>query len=59
VTFSPDGHTLATASVDSTARLWETNAEAVAIRICSTTPTITQNEWNQYLPGQPYRPPCP
>jgi WD40 repeat protein len=59
VAFSSDGHTLATASVDSTARLWETNVDSVTARICSTTPMITQSEWNQYLPGLPYRPPCP
>jgi hypothetical protein len=43
----------------STARLWETNVDSVAARICSITPTITQSEWDQYLPGLPYRPPCP
>jgi WD40 repeat protein/energy-coupling factor transporter ATP-binding protein EcfA2 len=59
VVFSSNGHTLATASVEGTARLWETNVDTVAARICSTTPTITQSEWNQYLPGLPYQPPCP
>jgi WD40 repeat protein len=59
VAFSPDGHTLATTSADSTARLWEINIDTVAGRICKTTPTITPPEWNQYLPGLPYRPPCP
>jgi WD40 repeat protein len=59
VAFSPDGHTVATASADSTAHLWETNVDSVTARICQTTPTITQTEWNQYLPDLPYQPPCP
>ena len=57
--FSPDGHTLATCSNDNTARLWETNVESVTARICSTTPPITKSEWDQYLPGLEYQPPCP
>jgi 2-polyprenyl-6-methoxyphenol hydroxylase-like FAD-dependent oxidoreductase len=49
VSFSPDGHTLATASRDGTARLWETNPDNAATRICATAwPTITTNEWNHY-----------
>jgi sugar lactone lactonase YvrE len=44
VAFSPDGHTLAT--VDTTARLWATNVDRIAARICSITPGITEIEWN-------------
>ena len=58
VAFSPDGHTLASASYDNTARLWETNVDRVAARICNITPSITKSEWNQYLAGLIYQPPC-
>jgi len=60
VGFSPDGHTLATASADRTAKLWETVPDIAAARICATAwPIIAENEWNQYLPSDAYRPPCP
>lgn len=60
VVFSPDGHTLATTGFDNTVRLWETDADRVAGRICDTAwPRITQDEWNDYLPGLSYQPPCP
>ncbi|MGH3869232.1 MAG: WD40 repeat domain-containing protein [Pseudonocardiaceae bacterium] len=58
VAFSPDMHILATGSADDTARLWDTNVDSVTARICTITPTITKSEWDQYLPGLAYRPPC-
>jgi len=55
----PDGHTLATAGDDRTARLWETNVDRVAAHVCGVAfPAITRGEWQQYLPGLAYRPPC-
>ncbi len=58
VVFSPDGHTLATASEDRAARLWETDVDRVVARLCAVTPAMTKSEWEQYLSGLPYHPPC-
>jgi WD40 repeat protein len=59
VFFAPDGHTLFTGSADQTVRRWETNPERVAARICALAyPRITPRQWEQYLPGIDFRPPC-
>ena len=50
---------LITAGVGRTVRLWNTDATAVADRLCATAGTpITRAEWSRYLPDRPYRPPC-
>ncbi|HEY4854167.1 MAG TPA: AAA family ATPase [Streptosporangiaceae bacterium] len=60
VAFSPDGHTLAVGSADNTVRLWRTDPSHVASYICSIAgDPLTRTEWNQYIPGLPYNPPCP
>ncbi|MBB5896068.1 WD40 repeat domain-containing protein [Kutzneria kofuensis] len=57
--FSPDGHTLATASDDHTAQLWETDPARAEVRACQIAhPVISQEDWNTYLPGVDYQPPC-
>ncbi|MCS0603578.1 XRE family transcriptional regulator [Streptomyces sp. LP11] len=58
--FAPDGHTLASGSEDWTGLLWETRTARVAARICRTirAPGLTPADWQRYLPGLPYRPPC-
>jgi WD40 repeat protein len=57
--FDPTGHTLATAAWDGTVLLWYVDpaswlnrARAVAGR------RLTQQEWQEFLPGRPYQPSC-
>lgn len=62
--FSQTNRVLAIATADragpgSAPRLWDTDIERVAARICELAwPTITPAEWDHYLPGIPYQPPC-
>ncbi len=59
VAFHPDGHTLATSSHDQTVRLWETDVERATVEVCELAfPTITREEWERYLRGYDYEPPC-
>ena len=58
VAFSPGGHTLATASIDGTTRLWNLNIQYAIQRICATAGGLTPRQWNQYIPQLPYEPSC-
>jgi WD40 repeat protein len=50
---------LATAGNDGTVRLWNTDTSQVAAYICSIAGDgITRAEWEKYLPGLAYNPPC-
>jgi WD40 repeat protein len=59
VTFTPDGQILASGGSDNTIRLWDTNPEETAKDICGLIATpLTRAQWQQYIPGRPYNPPC-
>jgi WD40 repeat protein len=59
IAFSPDGRTVVTSSDDKAIRLWETDPERVAERICRTAyPRLSEKEWTRYIPGTDFQPPC-
>jgi WD40 repeat protein len=60
VAFSLDGKYLATASDDKTARVQLWRPEDLITQVCTRlTYNLSKQEWNQYLPGEPYRETCP
>ncbi|ONI81455.1 hypothetical protein ALI144C_19170 [Actinosynnema sp. ALI-1.44] len=60
VAFRPDGRALATSGWDRTARVTPTDTDELIARACDHVHSrITPAEWDQYLPGIPYDPPCP
>jgi WD40 repeat protein len=60
VAFSPTANVLAAGSQDGSTQLWLATPAAAASYICSITGApITRTEWERYIPGLPYDPPCP
>ncbi len=60
IAFSPDEKYLATASHDKTARVWFWWPEdLIAEAYSRLTRNLTYQEWQSYLPDEPYRKTCP
>ena len=59
VAFSPSGGVVAAGSADGTVRLWDTSAATAEAAVCANAgQPLTRLEWDNYVPGQPYRAPC-
>jgi WD40 repeat protein len=56
--FAPTGHTLATA-FDDGVLLWDVDPASWLKRACAVAGRpLTQQEWQEFLPGRPYQPSC-
>ncbi|MEO6700705.1 MAG: AAA family ATPase [Jatrophihabitantaceae bacterium] len=59
VAFSPDGSTLAASGAGRDVHLWPVSTAAAAKQVCALVgDPITRTEWDTYLLGQRYSPPC-
>src|SRR5215470_4348046 len=60
VAFSPSGDTLAAADSSDQVWLWDTHATEAAAAVCAMAgQPLSRAEWQAYIPGRPYAPPCP
>jgi WD40 repeat protein len=60
VAFSPSGDTLAAADSSGQVWLWDTHATEAAAAVCAMAgQPLSRAEWQAYIPGPPYAPPCP
>ncbi|GAA2792722.1 hypothetical protein GCM10010452_21370 [Crossiella cryophila] len=59
LTFSPDGRVLAVTRSGDSVDFWSTDPEHILGTLCdSVGDPITQQQWDRYLPGRSYEPPC-
>ena len=58
--FSPDGRRIAAGGSDRSVHQWLADPQDAAGLVCGTVGApITEAEWQVYLPGRPFAPPCP
>ena len=56
---SPDGRRLLMTAANGEGAIWDIDPESWAKRACAiANRTLTQKEWNEFLPGRPYEPAC-
>jgi WD40 repeat protein len=59
VAFDATGRTLSTAFQDGTVLLWDIDPASWQRRACAVAARrLTQQEWEEFLPGRPYQPSC-
>ena len=59
VDLSPDGHQLLLTHADGHGAIYDVDPESWARRACAlANRTLTQEEWEEFLPGRPYEPAC-
>jgi hypothetical protein len=60
VALAPDGRLIASYEDDGHGYAWDLSLSSLEQHACSVAGrTLTQLEWDQYLPGRPYQPACP
>ncbi len=58
--FCPDGRSLTTVSADANVKTWEMDLTVLLDQACiSAGRNLTQAEWAQFFPGEPYQKTCP
>jgi WD40 repeat protein/tRNA A-37 threonylcarbamoyl transferase component Bud32 len=59
IDLSPDGRELLMTAADGRGAIWDVDPESWAQRACKlANRTLTPEEWEEFLPGRPYKPAC-